>query len=70
MTTHRAASPGTRLILSKVPEYQSAPTSKKFSPGGQYQPSKAWTWPKELIGHAPAPGEKMGSQEQRPENVR
>ena len=46
-------------IQGTVPELQSAPTSQKFTPGGRYQPSKAYTWTCTLLGRAVQAGESV-----------
>lgn len=47
------------LIGKQAPERQSAPTSQKFSPGGKFQPSKAFVWTCELLGRQIQPGERV-----------
>jgi len=47
------------LIPHQKPERQTAPTSQKFSPGGKFQPSKAYVWTCELLGHQIQPGERV-----------
>lgn len=47
------------LIDRQSPEHQTAPSSKTFSPGGKYQPSKAYLWTKELLGRDIQPGERV-----------
>lgn len=47
------------LIDRQGPEHQTAPSSKTFSPGGKYQPSKAYVWTCELLGRQIQPGERV-----------
>jgi hypothetical protein len=47
------------LIGRQDPEHQSAPSSQTFSPGGQYQASKAYVWTCELLGRQVQPGESV-----------
>ena len=46
-------------VTRTAPEAQSATTSTLFSPGGRYQPSTAYVWHSELLGHRPARGEHV-----------
>lgn len=46
-------------VAGTTPELQSAPTSQKFTPGGRYQPSKAYTWTCTLLGRAVQAGESV-----------
>jgi hypothetical protein len=46
-------------VQATTPELQSVPTSQKFSPGGRYQPSKAYTWTCTLLGRAVQAGESV-----------
>jgi len=46
-------------VARSAPEAQSATTSTLFSPGGRYQPSTAYVWHSELLGHRPARGEHV-----------
>ena len=47
------------LIGRQAPEHQTAPSSKTFSPGGKFQPSKAYLWTKELLGRDIQSGERV-----------
>jgi hypothetical protein len=49
----------TPQTMQQTPERQSAPTSQKFSPGGKFQPSKAYVWTCELLGRQIQPGERV-----------
>ena len=53
-------------VQGSVPELQSAPTSQKFSPGGRYSPSKAYTWTCTLLGRAVQAGESVSLDELMP----
>lgn len=46
-------------VQGTIPELQSAPTSQKFTPGGRYQPSKAYTWTCTLLGRTVQAGESV-----------
>lgn len=46
-------------VVQQTPELQSAPTSQKFTPGGRYQPSKAYTWTCTLLGRTVQAGESV-----------
>jgi hypothetical protein len=45
--------------LHTTPECQTTPTSQKFSPGGKYQPSKAYLWTCKLLGRSFQAGESV-----------
>lgn len=53
-------------VQATTPELQSAPTSQKFTPGGRYQPSKAYTWTCTLLGRAVQAGESVSLDELLP----
>lgn len=53
-------------LQSSTPELQSAPTSQKFTPGGRYQPSKAYTWTCALLGRAVQAGESVSLDDRLP----
>jgi len=48
------------------PEHQTASTSKTFSPGGRYQPSKAYVWACKLLGRRIPPGEYVNPNDHVP----
>jgi hypothetical protein len=56
---HFAIWEATQHIGRQAPEHQSASTSKTFSPGGKYQPSKAYVWTCELLDRRIPPGERI-----------
>lgn len=48
-----------QAITSQQPELQSAVSSQTFSPGGRYQPSKAFVWTCALLNRAILPTESV-----------
>lgn len=46
-------------ITNEAPELQSTVSSQTFSPGGKYQPSKAFVWTCALLGRAVQPTESI-----------
>jgi hypothetical protein len=52
--------------LHHTPECQTSPTSQKFSPGGKYQPSKAYLWTCKLLGRTFSAGESVNLDELMP----
>jgi hypothetical protein len=53
-------------VLHTTPECQTSPTSQKFSPGGKYQPSKAYLWTCKLLGRSFSAGESVNLDELMP----
>jgi hypothetical protein len=53
-------------VLHTTPECQTSPTSQKFSPGGKYQPSKAYLWTCKLLNRSFNAGESVNLDELMP----
>jgi hypothetical protein len=48
-----------QIAQGGTPEHQSATSSQTFSPGGKFQPSKAYTWTCKLLGRKVEAGETI-----------